>query len=431
MKAIREAWPYLRRWGIKRFVAASLLYLGRKVDHNISIQEVDFWAGIKSLPPRLVGKLLEEFNISDEDIRITKEINDSWKNSTTRKIDEILWIMPDFSNVYNGGPHTILRFAHFFGNKYDIHNTIVIVNANIHRNKKKIIKAVREAFPNSKNVDFIVYPFWKEVDIDDLPDSDVAIATIWHSAYLLLRYHRTKAKYYFVQDYEPLFYPAGVEFGLADATYDFGFFHICNTEGIFKAVSNNHAIEGTYFTPGVDRDVFYPSERSSINRIFFYARPSVPRNGFDLGVSGIRLIKKEFPDVEILMAGHYREDFALDFEAKFLGYLPYDETGELYRHCGAGISFMFTPHPSYIPLQMMACGCIVIANRNSYNSWLLKDGYNCILCGPTPRGILEAYRKLRNDRNLREKLRSNGIATVASLSWEEEMSKILYYMLRK
>jgi glycosyltransferase involved in cell wall biosynthesis len=370
---------------------------------------------------------LEKWIASEEDVQTTKQINKAWAENPSRKIKEMLWIMPDFTNVYNGGPHTILRFANFFAES-GIHNTIVVMSA-AKWNERSLRKSVSKAFPNCKNMDFLVYPYWKEMEVQELPNSDVAVATIWFSAYPLLRYHRTKAKYYFVQDYEPLFYPAGIEYGLAAATYDFGFYCICNTEGVFRTVAKNHEIQGTYFTPAADAQIFFPKEeRNSLTRIFFYARPGVPRNGFELGIAGLRLIKSKYPETEIFLAGHYSTDLGLDFEAKILGYLSYQETGELYRYCDAGIAFMFTSHPSYIPPQMMACGCIVIANRNSANRWLLKDGYNCVLCNPTPSGLLEAYTRLREGCDLRKKLRQNGIATVASFSWKEEMSKILAYM---
>jgi len=429
LKAIREALPYLRRWGIRRSTAAALLYLGRKVDANVDVSEVDYWAQVKSSPrPSFVGRWLEKWNFSENDVQTTKRINKAWAENPSRKISEMVWIMPDFTNVYNGGPHTILRFAHFFAD-LGIHSTIAVMRATKHRSERSVRKSVLKAFPESKNVDFLVYPFPKDLDVHELPDSDVAVATVWFSAYPVLQYHRTKAKYYFVQDYEPLFYPAGPNYGLASATYDFGFYCVCNTEGVFRTVAKNHEIQGTYFTPAVDSRIFFPKQaRDSFGKVFFYARPGVPRNGFELGIAGLRLMKNKYPDTEIFLAGHYRENLGLDFDARVLGYLSYQETGELYRNCDAGMAFMFTPHPSYIPLQMMACGCIVIATRNSANDWLLKDGYNCVLCNSTPSSLLEAYTRLREDSDLRARLRNNGITTVAPLSWKEEMSKILAYM---
>ena len=65
-----------------------------------------------------------------------------------------------------------------------------------------------------------------------LPDfvvADAAVATLSTTAYSIIRLRHVKARFYFVQDYEPLFYPAGTSYGLAEATYRLGFRGICNT----------------------------------------------------------------------------------------------------------------------------------------------------------------------------------------------------------
>ena len=44
-----------------------------------------------------------------------------------------------------------------------------------------------------------------------------------------MKNRNTKRKFYFVQDYEPLFYPASSRSALAEATYRFGMPAIVNT----------------------------------------------------------------------------------------------------------------------------------------------------------------------------------------------------------
>lgn len=439
---LKESYRYLKKWGFKRFISACLLYLGRKLDSSINIEEVDKSVGSESqlLDHRLhywlheysksdysLGLRLLEFRINKNDLKKTKEINEQWKVVKGKNIEHILWIMPDFPNVFGGGPHTTLRFAHYFANQ-GIRNTIIIFNAVNHKTKEDILRSVNSAFKPNKNVNFIMNPFWEKIDSSKLPRSDVAIATDWQTAYSLLEYHNTLAKFYFVQDYEPLFYPAGVSYGLAKATYNFGFYHICNTLGVHHMLNNNHKVSATYFTPAVDKNVFFSTKkRSDFDKIFFYGRPIISRNAYDLGIVGLTLIKEKYSSTQIFVAG-WHQTLDLPFEAKFLGYLPYEKTGKLYRNCDMGISFMFTPHPSYILMQLMACGCLVISNKNINNSWLLKDGYNCILCDPTPISILEAYEKLRFDSNLRSTLRANALKTIEKISWESEMKRILKYI---
>ena len=42
------------------------------------------------------------------------------------------WIMPDFVSVHNGGPNTILRFAHHFA-RIGAESTIYIFNGCVHQ----------------------------------------------------------------------------------------------------------------------------------------------------------------------------------------------------------------------------------------------------------------------------------------------------------
>jgi uncharacterized iron-regulated protein len=46
-------------------------------------------------------------------------------------------------------------------------------------------------------------------DVEKLTPTDVCIATYWTTAYYELLFNQTRRKFYSVQDYEPIFYPAG------------------------------------------------------------------------------------------------------------------------------------------------------------------------------------------------------------------------------
>jgi len=121
---------------------------------------------------------------------------------------------------------------------------------------------------------------WKDGDVDALPYADISIATHWPSAYLLLKFNKTKGKFYFMQDYEPLFYPAGTLYALAESTYRFGFYGITNTPGLYDIYTRDYNGVAEYFMPSVDKEIFYPSKREASKpspespfTIFFYGRP--------------------------------------------------------------------------------------------------------------------------------------------------------------
>ena len=59
---------------------------------------------------------------------------------------------------------------------------------------------------------------------DGLDGADAAIATAWQTAHALARHGTAPMRrLYFVQDYEPLFYPRGSEAALAELSYRFGY----------------------------------------------------------------------------------------------------------------------------------------------------------------------------------------------------------------
>jgi glycosyltransferase involved in cell wall biosynthesis len=410
--------------GVRAAAGAMLLYCGRRLNRSLDLIKLDKYFG--NDPEQYIHAVnwLRQHHVDPEDIQLTREINAKWRRQPS-EIKRALWLMPDFRNVHNGGPNTILRHAHYLASQ-GIHNTIVIHNGCIHKSSEKIARKVAKVFGDNPNVQFVLNPGGQPLLPELLPDSDICFATIWHTAYILSKYHRTKAKFYFIQDYESLFYPANHEYSLADQTYQMGFLGLFNTPGLAEAVRHHHPIEGKAFIPGVDADVFYPPQNRPSNdykKIFFYGRPEVPRNGYILGFAGLVEIQSRYPDVEIFIAGHHEDYPVSGLRANFLEYQEYRSTGNLYRSCDFVLGFMFTPHPSYIPLQAMACGTIPICVDNPYIRWIIRDKDNAMAVRPSPQAICEAYTYLRNNPEERRRIREAAIATAPFQSWERVMAE--------
>ncbi len=87
--------------------------------------------------------------------------------------------------------------------------------------KDTIRKSMNEAFPLLRDEEICILASEKE--LTSLGETDATICTLWTTAYFSLKFNRTKRKFYFIQDYEPLFYPAGSTSAQADETYKFGF----------------------------------------------------------------------------------------------------------------------------------------------------------------------------------------------------------------
>jgi glycosyltransferase involved in cell wall biosynthesis len=92
---------------------------------------------------------------------------------------------------------------------------------------------------------------------------------------------------------------------------------------------------------------------------------------------------------------------------------------------------MFTKHPSYIPFELMASGCIVLANYNEANKWFYYDLKNCITVEPSPTFIAEKLLAVISDPLLQNSLRENALKTVSGTDWDSQMEKIYRFIMGK
>ncbi|KFE66362.1 glycosyltransferase [Hyalangium minutum] len=336
----------------------------------------------------------------------------------------VTWFVPGFGHPY-GGVHTILRFGDLLKRRHGVENTIVIYDTP-RVTPREMEARIAPLFPEPPGQFHIIQ---RSEDLAGLPPSDLAIATLWTSAYVMLQYPRAKARAYFIQDFEPLFYPAGSYYALAEQTYRMGFYGIFNTQGLHDHVTANYPMEGCWFEPTVERSVFHarrPARKGPV-RLFFYARPSTDRNAFELGLATLSQLKKELGNaVEIVTAGEKWDPavFGVQGVIHNYGILPYEKTGDLYRECDVGLCFMFTKHPSYLPFEMMACGVTVVTNDNPANLWLLEHEKNCLLAEPTYSCVLTQLRHAVQDASLRARISAAAVERVTRTTWEEQVDKV-------
>jgi glycosyltransferase involved in cell wall biosynthesis len=91
---------------------------------------------------------------------------------------------------------------------------------------------------------------------------------------------------------------------------------------------------------------------------------------------------------------------------------------------------MFTRHPSYLPFELMASGCLVVTNFNPATTWLLKDGDNCLLAEASPTCLADTL-----EAGLLNIVKRNQITAAASRNiqtnysnWNVQIEKIYQFM---
>ncbi|MBU2753251.1 glycosyltransferase family 4 protein [Acidithiobacillus sp. CV18-2] len=340
------------------------------------------------------------------------------KNTTNVKT--FIWFVPDWTNVWGGGHYTLFRFANFFAAQ-NTRNIIYIYNNQRHLSSRKLQSELDDALPECK-LEVIVDPML-------LPECTAAIASTWQSAFHVKAFPFAKTKFYFMQDYESLFYPFGTSSLQANSTYSFGFHGITGGTWL-KSRYESHGGAAQSYLFAADKNIFYPSRsdnivRPQVRRVFFYGRPSTERRCFELGMAALKKISEYYPDIEIIIAG-LDLSHTPPFKATLMGNLPLIETGDLYRSCDIGIAFSAT-NLSYLPVELMASGVPVISNNGPQVEWLLTEKNTCLV-DPAPLAVFDAFKRLYDSYDIRQQLALDGLKTMSEISWDNEMSKIYSYV---
>jgi glycosyltransferase involved in cell wall biosynthesis len=429
-----------------------------------SLADEATWA--RALPPdeREQLYLVRQFDPQPAEVAANRELNARFL-AERPKVRTVNWLIPPFDHAF-GGIYTILRFAARLQTAHGLENRVVVYDypgADIVNpiypdlDIERMRAAIARAFPALA----AGVTLHSGSGMDDLPAADASVATYWTSAYLLSKVKNARAKFYFIQDYEPSFAAGGTKFGLIDTTYRLGLLRLVNTPGLLDWIELLHGAGGTAFVPSVDTNVYRPpadepapraddtrdaapraietrevapraddaldaAPRTGETRpvkIFFYGRPGAARNGFMLGLEALRRVKARYGEgVRVVAAGAEWSpvQYGVTGVVENLGLLKsLEEVAALYRSCDIGLVFMFSKHPSYQPFEFMASGCAVVTNENRATGWLLRHEENALLCEPTAEDVAQTVGRLVEDGALRRRLRAEGLRSVAQKSWDE------------
>jgi hypothetical protein len=214
---------------------------------------------------------------------------------------------------------------------------------------------------------------------------DRFVATIWWSAHLvhqLLDWQHEQLGLgaprfvYFIQDYEPGFYPWSSRFALADATYRRGerTIAVINTRLLAdflasqKIAFDQRWLFEPQLNPGLRAAQSAVAGGVKERLVLVYGRPGTERNAFALLVAGLRAwvaMQADAPQWKLVSAGeaHAAVDLGRNVTLMPMGKLSLAHYAEMLGRAAVGISLMISPHPSYPPLEMAAFGCLVVTNR--------------------------------------------------------------------
>jgi glycosyltransferase involved in cell wall biosynthesis len=406
-------------WGIARrgpTEAGYAYFRARRRRRNLADDEVEL-----SVSDRLVAG--GDLDLGSEELAAHRRAVTGWEHRGPTEIRSIQWLLPWFHLVYGGGIYTVLRFADHFARQHGVESRFRVYDRGDERSARQVASGIAGAFPALAQAPVTAAG-------SPLAPSDAAIATAWTSAFPLARHRGAPERFFFVQDFEPAFHPAGSASAVLEQAARLGLPGIVNTPGLADvyraygnpAVSFRPAVDGALYRPGDERSGGGPV------RIFFYGRPSQPRNAFGLGLAVLREVKRRFgAGVQIVCAG---EDWnpgqygVADVLENHGQLSDLESVARLYGSCHIGLCFMLTPHPSYQPLEFMACGAATVCNRNPHTRWLLRHEENCLLAPALPSAVADQVARLVEDRELRERIAAAGREQAAAVTWEQEIERV-------
>jgi GT2 family glycosyltransferase/glycosyltransferase involved in cell wall biosynthesis len=342
------------------------------------------------------------------------------------------WFLPEIDNPFYGGINTALRIANKLHRDHGVANQFVIAGA---ANEPYIRSAIDAAFPDISDSLIAFSNGAPGPNLESMPAADASIATQWHTAYLVANFPHTKRRFYLIQDFEPMFYPAGTNYALAEESYRLGLYGLCNTEHMRALYARRYGGAGMSFMPAVDGTVFNDADRGEAPErpvtIFTYARPGHWRNCWELASPALTQVKENLGQgVRIVTAGSWAHPDDLGRGIEHLGLLDYRDTGKLYRQCDLGLALTVSEHPSYLPLELLSCGAPVVAFDNPAGDWIVHHDENSIRCPQTIDGLAEGLELLATDAALRKRLAAQGRRDIEAGhgDWDAALAGIYDYL---
>ena len=366
----------------------------------------------------------KKMNMTKQNIDVMADINDIVKadfynhpyikpNAIHKEILDIAWVLSPLS-AGSGGQSTIVRFARFLASKG--HNVTFYIYEGI---QPQSLSEAKRILTQDFKLDI---PIKK---IKQYTDADVLVATGWETAYPVFNLQTSAHKFYFVQDYEPLFYGVGSKTVLAENTYKMGLYGITAGRWLTHKLSSEFNMSADYFDFGADMDIYRPEQGAIIKKqkkIVFYARPVTERRAFELGIIALDIFHDKHPEYTIEFIGWDVSEFKIPFPYVNRGILTPAQLAELYQESVACLVLSLT-NVSLLPLELLAAGCIPVMNDGDNNTMVLGDN-NYIKYSPAaPVQLAEALVEAVETQDI-EEIASAASKSVHASSWQSSYEKV-------
>jgi hypothetical protein len=212
---------------------------------------------------------------------------------------------------------------------------------------------------------------WPWIGASILPVPDViegfdgCIASSWDTAHVLASRGASKPthRFYFIQDYEPYFYPRGSLYSLAEDSYRFGFRNIALGSMVAESLQDQAGVASVTVPFGCDGDTYSLRNLGPRRGVVFYARETVDRRGTLLGKLALAEFHDRHPEQAIHVYGDPLPSWKIPHQHH--GKLSPEELSRLYNGSLAGLALSFT-NISLVAEEMLSCGMAPVVNDHAF-----------------------------------------------------------------
>lgn len=214
---------------------------------------------------------------------------------------------------------------------------------------------------------------------------------------------------YLLQEDERMFYPHGDDhlacsetlaerFGLVVVNTQLLLQHLTSGDNIIPGLqARSIAFEPAFHYPHAKK---YRQADESKKKLFFYARPNNHRN---LYITGIHLLDQAALqgvldpsrwEIHLVGKGPQKLHFSSGLSCFYHDPMPWAEYVSFLQGMNAGLSLMYTPHPSYPPLDLAAMGIPVLTNSFGIKTDLRSYSENILTTGLALPELLDGLTRL-------------------------------------
>ncbi|MDA3896864.1 MAG: glycosyltransferase [Desulfobacteraceae bacterium] len=275
--------------------------------------------------------------------------------------------------------------------------------------------------------------------IANFPPADAVVATLWTTVYYMAAIFKQRSDFlplYFVQDFEPDFYPVE-ESKIRDCiedTYRFAPYMFAMTPWVCSKIGQLGK-QVAQVPPIMDLDLFYPRDisgkKNSPKKILTLLRPQTPQRGFDTAVKVLKKLYEARQDIEIHVFGCDDQElhkYNLSFPLVNHGIVDNKDLPELYSSAHIFVEFSNFHGFGLTIAEAMACGCACVITDSGGVSLFARHEENVLIAPPRDiSGLFSEISRLCDDEDLHRRLATNARKAVMKFDHRYSAQEIMTF----